>query len=267
MPRLLLVVVLAVWLGGCAPQGGDGRPTVLVSVPPQAYLVERLAGEAVDVEVMIPPGASPHTYEPSVEQMKAVARASVYLTIAHPQFAFEEVWLERLLENNPRLKAVPVTKGIPVQPDDPHLWVSPRALKVMARNTAEALEGLVPAQKLETLEAELDALDKQLSAELGPLRGTSFYVFHPAWGYLARDYGLTQVPIEQGHRDPSAAELSELIHQAREAGARVIFVQPQFSRQGADVLAREVGARVEVADPLSSDPLEAARAFARKLLP
>lgn len=255
----VLLALVMLLTAGCTGPDPAGRPTVAVSVLPQAWFVERLAEERVEVEVMVPPGASPVTYEPTVEQMRAMSRAIVYVKVGHPSFSFEAAWLDDLLAARPGVRVVDGSAGVTVREGDPHVWLSPTAARAMARGLAEALTEALPEAageiraRLEALEAEIDAVERDLEARLGPLRGGRFYVFHPAWGYLARDYGLSQVAIEERGREPSPRRLQEILERARADGVEIILVQPQFSRQQVETLAEDLGARLELADPLAGD--------------
>jgi len=260
----ILLASLGLSPAACAGDTPDvtrdaGPPTVAVSVVPQAWFVARLAGDRVDVSVMIPPGASPATHEPTLEQMQAMSRAAVYVRVGHPGFPFEAAWLDELLATRQDVRVVDGSAGVPIREGDPHVWLSPAAARTMTRDLSDALIELIPAAgdeirgRREALEAEIDAVDRDLEARLEPLRGGRFYVFHAAWGYLAREYGLTQVAIEEGGKEPSSRRLREILERARGDGVEVILVQPQFSRQRAETLAADLGARVEVADPLARD--------------
>jgi zinc transport system substrate-binding protein len=226
---------------------------------PQAFFVDRVAAGRVQVEVMIPPGASPATYQPTLEQMKAFSKASLYVKVGHPGFPFERTWLDRLLAERPGLTVLDAFAGLAPTQEDPHLWVSPRRARVMAREIAAALTRLLPQQEsafaanLQRLHAEIDALDLEIRRILADARGKSFLVFHPAWEAFARDYGLQQLAIERHGKEPDAKALADLIAQARAAGVKCIFVQPQFDPQSARTVARELGARIETLDPLAYD--------------
>ena len=269
-PRPLWLLALAVV--ACQPVArDDARPLVAVSVQPLAYFVDRLAGERARVEIMVPPGASPHMWEPSLEQVRAAHSAAPYIKVGHPHFAFEQTWLRRLLETSSELPVVDCGAGAEDLEGDPHLWVSPRAARRFVPAIAAALRERLPqdaaavtANELELL-AAIDALDAVLAQTLAPVRGHRFYVFHPAWGYLARDYGLEQIAIEEGSKEPSAAELAALIRDATTAGAKVVFVQPQFSERSAHVVASELGARLVSLDPLSRDWPQSLRSAAKEL--
>jgi zinc transport system substrate-binding protein len=257
---VLLAVLPAACLGGCAERPEvDARPLVMVSVLPQKYFVERIAGDRVRVEVMIPPGASPGFYEPTIGQLKALSAASLYVEVGHPSFPFEKAWLGRLLTERADLAVTNASAGISHAEPDPHLWVSPRHALEMTRAIAAALEGLLPEheaeldENLRRFESEVRDLDAKLHALLDEHRGGRFFVFHPAWGYFAREYGLVQVAIEREGKEPDPREVATLIREAREAGVRVIFVQPQFDPASAELIAREISASVEVLDPLAPD--------------
>ena len=247
-------------LAACAPGAPpDGRPLVVVSVVPQRFVVEGVAGDLVRVEVMIPPGASPHAYEPTLRQLRALEEAALYVKVGHPNLAFEVTWLDQILTELPGLPVVDASAGLPHHEDDPHLWLVPRHVEHMAAQVESALEEILPAER-ETLRANLAAfrgrvqdLDREIRSLLAGREGAEFFVFHPAWGYYAEEYGLRQVAVERERKEPDPRELADLIRHAKEAQARVIFVQPQFDAKSARTLARETGARVETLDPLAED--------------
>lgn len=258
MPRRLLTS-LVLLVAGCsaAPERAAAPPTVVVSVLPQAWFVEHLAGDACRIEVMIPPGANPTTYEPSLKQMEAAARADLYVRVGDPHFAFERAWFDDIAAD----ADAPVVDFATGDDSggDPHVWTSPRDMAAAARRVADALKtvrGLDPDAvdgRLLTLLAEIDSLDAETGRALAPYRGKRFFVFHAAWGYFARDYELEQVAIEHGHMEPSAGNLESVIADARRSGARSILVQPQFSRQSAELVAGSIGAALVTVDPLDRD--------------
>lgn len=258
------------------------KPTVFVSIVPQKFFVQQLGGEFVDVEVMVKPGASPATYEPKSSQMAKLAGAAVYFAIGVP---FERAWLARIGGVNPGLRIIHTDeaiekmhmashhhdeehhaegKGEHETEDgqgivDPHIWLSPPLVKVQAAVISQGLRELLPAHSAE-LEARyqrfiegVDQLDRELRNMLATSKGVRFMVFHPSWGYFAREYGLTQVAIEIEGKNPKPSQLQELILYARANDIRVIFAQPQFSKKNAEIIAREIRGEVSVADPLAED--------------
>jgi zinc transport system substrate-binding protein len=232
---------------------------VVVSVLPQAYFVERLAGDLVDIEVMIPPGASPSSYEPTIGQLRAMADAALYVKVGHPNFPFEVAWLDKLLRENGDLTVVDCAGDLLESNDDPHVWLSPGCVRAIAPKISAALVQLLPDHRtelggnLEDLLRDVDELDAEIHDLLDPLAGEKILVFHPAWSYFTKEYGLQQVAIEREHKEPSSRELAEIIEDARRQGFSVVFVQPQFSQQSAELIADELGAEVVVLDPLARD--------------
>lgn len=254
--RLLLLGAALALFAGCGPHAEDGRPIVAVSVLPQAWFVQQIAGERVRVLVMVPPGASPATHAPTLSQMRALAEAALYVRVGHPGFPFEEAWFARILAENRELRMVDFGEAA-AGAGDPHVWLRPEWARALTANLTAALVELLPADRDALVAAsegvlrEIEATEAALDASLGPLRGGSFVVFHPAWGHLTERYGIEQIAIEAGGKAPGPRELAELIDRCRVLGVRVIFAQPHFDRAAAAAVAREVGARVELLDPLA----------------
>ncbi len=243
---------------------------VAVSILPQKYFVERIAGRLADVVVMVGPGDSPATYEPSPRQVAALSHARVYFAIGVP---FEQVWMPRLRAANRRMLVVDTTAGIKRRRadgvegatsedaalSDPHLWTNPALVKVMAAQIRGALIRLDPANAGEyerndrEFATDLDALDEEIRARLSPFAGRPFLVFHASWGYFADAYRLRQIPIEAAGKEPGPRALAEIIDKAKKLGIKVVFVQPQFSRANAEMIAREIGGRAIAVDPLAEN--------------
>lgn len=268
-PRLLggLLVIL---LGFGNPAAWGAAPLeVFVSIPPQKYFVERVGGEHVSVSVMVQPGRSPATYEPTFRQLTRLTRADLYFRIG---VAFEDVWMGRIRAANPDMKIIALHEGIPLREvdqldnggegegrKDPHIWTSPPLVQRMAGRIRDALIAEDPAHQTDyeanhqRFVADLEALDRDIRARLQGLEGSRFMVFHPSWGYLADTYGLRQIPIESGGKVPGARTLQQAIELGREVGIEVIFVQEQFSTRTAETVANALGARIVTVDPLAED--------------
>lgn len=262
VPASVLAAALVLVACGEPPRTDEGaeRPGVVVSVPPQAWFVRRLAGPEVEVTVLVPPGASPLLYEPTLRQIRALERARILLLVGHPRFPFERAWRGELLRERSGLRVVRAAAGCATVPDDPHVWLSPACARSMTGQLADALAAELPdrAAAVREREAELlariEGLDRELSARLAPYRGESFLVFHPALGYFARAYGLEQMAVERRSGEPNASELSSVLARARERGIHTVFVQPQFSHDAARLVARRLtGGRLAVVDPLAAD--------------
>jgi zinc transport system substrate-binding protein len=247
------------------------HPIVAVSVAPQAYVVKKIAGDLVEVNVTLPPGVEAHAYEPSLLVLSAISDASLYVKVGHPKFTFEQSWLRQLLRDRPGLIVVDSMRGIVVDEGDPHVWLAPSHVREIARNVAEALSDLLPdhrgeiAHGLRNFEQEVDTLDADIRRTFADRHGNRFFVFHPAWGYFAKEYGLVQVAIEREGREPDPKMLATIISEARAAEVRVIYVQPQHSSASASLIADEIGARLETIDPLAYEWTANLRSVAHKI--
>jgi zinc transport system substrate-binding protein len=281
--------------------------SVFVSILPQKFFVQQICKDRLKVEVMVAPGASPATYEPKPRQMAALAGAQAYFAIGVP---FEKVWLAKFAAANPEMRVVHTDQGIQKRimaahhhhdealphdghdgedahephtgqaphaevnaaGHDPHIWLSPRLVKIQARTILTSLKTLDPAHgqayeaNYNQFVAAIDALDHQLTTIFADHRGLEFMVFHPSWGYFAEAYGLTQVPIELEGKHPKPAQLQALIQHAREREIKMVFVQPQFSTKSARLIAREIGGQVVFADPLAEDWMDNLHAVAAKFI-
>jgi zinc transport system substrate-binding protein len=255
---------------------------VFVSIAPQKYFVQKIGEDRVSVQVMVHPGSNPATYEPKPRQMADLSKTKIYFAIGVP---FEDVWLDRIAAANSEMNVVHMEQGIHRMPMaahhhhdekeehhavggrdsnghqglDPHIWLSPPLVKIQIRSILSALVAIDPLHQdayeanHQRLVAEIDQLDSRLRQTFAGRQGLRFIVFHPAWGYFARTYGLEQVPIEIEGKALKPAQLKALIKFARRAGIKVIFMQPQFSTRSARLVAREIGGQVAFADSLAGD--------------
>lgn len=236
---------------------------VAVPVSPIAGLVRALAPEGtLDVVVLVPVGSNPATHSPSIRDQRRAAEASLYFEVGHPAFVFEQTWLDGILDGS-SAERIPLFGRCPLLDEDPHVWTSAACLNEAAGVTAEALGRLLP-DAAEAIDVNLQQFRQRLfdasvesASRLEPYVGWSFIVLHPAWGYFARDHGLTQVEIlSHGSGDPGAGRLAELIRTGQEAGVKTVFTQPQFNSAPAEVIAGELGATTAVLDPLLEDPIQ-----------
>jgi len=266
--RVLWVYWVAATIIGSVSVHATERPLVFVSIPPQKYLVEAIAGDFVDIEVLLPNGASPATYEPTPRQMASLDRAQLYLQIGVP---FEGPLLAKAAGLMPDLRIVDCradVEMVPVTEDghshgadhlDPHIWLDPGRMKTIAATTAEAIRSLAPAassavdRNLANLHQAVDAVDGRVAALLEPFEGREVLVFHPAFGYFTRRYHLLQVAVEDEGKTPSARRLATIMQSIDRDDIQAIFVQPQFSAAAAHRVADALGCEVVELDPLAQD--------------
>lgn len=288
MIRMVTVIMIA--LLAAAKTFAAEPVEVFTGIPPVAYLVERIGGDRVHVDVLIQPGQDPHTFEPMPKQIQALARAKLFFKVGMP---FENQLLEKILQAHPRLIVVDTAAGIekrrlsPVHADDarltdghphddsngldPHVWLSPPLVKKQAANIATALEKIDPENaaffkaNLAQLYGELDAEDAKIRLALKPYAGQSFYVFHPAFGYFADCYHLKEEAIEAGGKQPAPKQLRQLIQKAKAEGVRVIFIQPQFDLHSAQSVADAIGGRIAPINDMEKNILANLQDIAGKL--
>jgi zinc transport system substrate-binding protein len=255
--------------------------TVAVSILPQAYFVDRIGGGDFKAVVLVGPGQSPHSYEPTPRQMADLARASAWLTIGAE---FEKGLLPKVRSLYPALPIVDSTVGIKYrnleahrhegeeahgdaeaggeEGPDIHVWLGRQASKAIASNTRDALSRLRPSassaysKNCEALTRDIDAVFDSLAKDLLPLKGKPVFVYHPSFGYFLDEFGIAQEAVELGGKEPTQKALAQLIAQAKRDGAKVIFVQAQFPAGAAKTVATAIGGAVETIDPLAPDWLE-----------
>ncbi|MGD2119691.1 MAG: zinc ABC transporter substrate-binding protein [Chromatiales bacterium] len=287
------------------PAMGCAEPLrVFASVVPIQTFVAKIGGQHVDARVMVRPGFNPHIYDPTPQQISALADAALYVRTGVP---FEDAWMERIRSTNPGMQILDARQGIELRASvahdhhdhdtdaahkdheshadehehademDPHVWTSPLLVRQMIAAIRDKLSELAPshgadfARNHDAFLAELDALDRDLHNMLDPLTQRQFMVFHPAWGYFADTYKLIQVPIEHEGKQPGARALANLISQAKHEQIKVVFVQPQFDKRQARQVAKAIDGVVIAVDPLAGNYIENLRRvgqqFAQALQP
>jgi len=256
---------------------------VFVSILPQKYMVDQVGGDRIHVSVLVGPGQSPATYEPTPKQMSRLQKALVYFRIGVP---FEREWMARLQSINPHMKVFDIWKAVWQQDrshveqyaaqcqaaHDPHVWTSPPLVKMMIRHIRNTLVEWDPAHAQEyeannnRFAKDLDQLDADIQQLLAPITNRKFMVFHSSWCYFAETYGLEQISIETEGKEPGPRTLAKIIDRGKREGIKVIFVQPQFSRQTARAIARAIGATVVPVDPLAENYLGNLRHVAKQFV-
>ena len=258
----------------------------VVSILPQKTFLEKIGGDKVDVELMVKPGNSPHTYEPKPSQMKAISKADIYFSIG---VEFEHSWLPKFQNQNKKMKLANMAKGIKkieiaahkhhdredVHHDydehkehahhdhdhdslDPHVWTNPSNVKIMAKNIFTYLSKMDKANKAyyqknyEDFIAHINQTDTAIKDILKDIpEHSKFMVFHPSWGYFAKEYNLEQVTIETEGKSPKPKELHHIIEEAKEEKVKAIFTSPEFSDSIAKQIARELNIPVIPISPLN----------------
>jgi zinc transport system substrate-binding protein len=247
----------------CAAEG----IRISVSILPQAYFVERVAGTRARVHVMIPKGASPETYEPTPQQLVALSDSQLYVKVGAPGFPFEGKYLQAALGQNRKIRVVNMSDGMTYREEDPHVWTSLIAVRLAAQNIGRALEAYDPTHadeyrnNLRAFLEDIDAMDREIKRTLAEKKGSVFMVYHPAWGYFADEYGLVQLAVEEEGKPVNAAHIRRMVDLARRKGIRAILVQKGFDTKSARTIARDIGGEVVETDPLERDWLAGMKNF------
>lgn len=287
MKKIYFLLLATILIASCKPKSSQSnkagdKPVITVTLEPLRYFTEAIAGDLFTVVSMVPKGTSPETYDPTPQQLIELTKSKAYFRIGY--IGFEQVWMEKLSENAPHLQFYDMSEWVelidedahphhpPYAPEtsgqehhhidgvEPHIWNSTANAQVIARNILHALIALDQSNKMayidrykqlcERIERTDSLIRKQLSA---PGADHAFMIYHPALSYFARDYGLHQIPIEAGGKEPSPAHLKALIDTCKSEKVHVIFVQPEFDRRNAELIAKQTGARVVDINPLSYD--------------
>ena len=265
---LVFVIILAALLSGCISQNGGevgsagANIDVVTTIPPLAEFIRAVGGDKVSVSVLVPPGAEPHTFEPTPSQIMRIADADLYVENG----AGLEFWMDRMLQADKNLTLIDSSKGIDLISEDggdydPHTWLSLRNAAVQVGNICGGLVMVDPANRAyyeknrDSYLLKLKALDSELGEKFSRSEKKTFIVHHPAWTYFARDYGLSQIPIMENEKEPGPRYLSGIVALAKEEGIKTVFVEPEYNPKSAEVLASQMNCTVVYIDSLAENYL------------
>jgi zinc transport system substrate-binding protein len=301
--KKILILLILIFLMGCiqSNESNSNKINVIVSILPQKEAVEFIGKDKVNVTVLIPPGASPATYNPSPQDLIAVEKADIYFKIG--LLPFEKNNEQNFIELNPELKIINLSDETQLREIDsiqslennkeehedhgeetneehnhshsgldPHLWLSPLNMTIYSNQINSALSELKPEftelfnENTKEYVFELNLLHSDLTELFSEINQRKFLVFHPSWGYFADEFGLMQIAIEQEGKEPTASELKELIDFALKKNIKIIFVQEQFSVETAKSLAEEINGTVISINPLAENYLENMQFIGNKIV-
>lgn len=269
MKQILILLTAVIALTACQSAGRnknkeENRPIITVTIEPIRYFTEAIAGDHYRVVSMVPRGASPESYDPTPQQLMELSKSTAYLRIGY--IGFEQTWMERLSDNVPHLPIFDLSEGIDLITDDsghgiePHIWNSATNAAYIAGNILKTLCTLDEPnadfyrQRYDSLCSRIAHTDSVIRRTLAvPDADRAFLIYHPALSYFARDYGLHQISIEHDGKEPSPAQLQSLIDQCQAEEVRIIFVQPEFDRRNAKIIAQQTNTQVVDVNPLSYD--------------
>ncbi len=258
----IIVLSILLTIGCSSRQKSDVKPVVTVTIEPYRYFVEAIAGDKVSVQTLVPQGSNPETYEPTARQMMQLSESALYIKVGN--LGFERGWMQRIRDNAPGMLITDSSKGVKTRQSDeghsdPHVWMSVKNARIIARNIYRAILSLAPKDSIyfknryTAFAGKLDLLDKTMADNLKNAGERSFLIYHPMLTYLADDYGLTQISLEQEGSEPSALQLKDIITKAKRHNVQVILVQKEFNNRNIKVVAKSLGIAVRNINPLGYD--------------
>lgn len=276
---LLLLIVIA--LSGCISQKENtAQIRAATTIIPLGEFVSAVGGERVNVSVLVPPGAEPHTFEPSPSQIRQVADADIYVKNG----VGLESWIDNIIGVNPRMLVVDTSRNVSliagtddasstegIGAMDMHIWLSPRRAITQVQNICDGLIEVDPAGRdyyinnRDNYIAKLRELDAYLNSTFAGTKKKKFVVLHPAWIYFARDYGLEQIAIEVEEKEPGPRYLAEVVDVARTNNITTVFVEPQYNPKLAEVIAKEIDGKVVSIDDLAPNYIDNMRIVGEKI--
>lgn len=289
---ILFTLLILFLFTACGNKQTDEK-LVTVTIEPQRYFAEKIAGDKFKINCIVPSGQSPETYDPTPRQMIRLGQSVAYLQIG--PIGFEQAWMPRIRENNPKLKLFDTSQGMSFLVDtaenhdghdhaegdahhhhpggiDPHIWNCIAGAKDIAWNTLNAFIELDKEntqyywKNYNLLIEEIEQTQTTLTQLLEPLTNRTFIIYHPALTYFANEFHLTQLCIEMDGKEPSPAQMKQLVETAREHKTKVVFIQQEFDQKNAELIARETGCRLVVINPLdyqwSKEMIHIAKALA-----
>ncbi|NLP29589.1 MAG: zinc ABC transporter solute-binding protein [Clostridiales bacterium] len=273
---ILLGLLLTTNIFSCSinnPDELDQRPIVAVSIVPQKTFVEAVCEDLVEVITIIPPGYSPENYEPSSKQVEKLNDISIYFSIGVPAEG-------KILSNIDNNRVVMLHEKVAsVYPDltfgsgerDPHIWLSPKRVKVMVEAIAEEMSKMDEENRdrylsnAEKYLKELDDLNNKMSSILEDIDNRKFIVYHPAFQYLADDYNLEMYALEDEGKETTPRHLENMIDFAKGEDIKVIFYQEEIDSHQSKAFAEEINGIAIQLSPLAADYIESMTRMANVL--
>ena len=248
----------------------SGKIDVVVSLGPEVEWVKAVGGSKVDVTLMVPEGSDPHTYEPLPNQLSQVSNAQIYVMMGS-SVEFENNYMDKIRETNPNMLVVNASQGVNLIPNsaenesetvDPHVWADPKNAKIMVNNIYNGLVEVDPADKdyftsnRDSYLQKLDELDKNTTKLLKDKNNTYILVLHPAFGYLAKDYNITQIGAMINDEEPSPQRITMMINTAKNYNITTVYSEPQYDPKFMQSIATQIGGNVGTVNDLDENYLE-----------
>ncbi|HKJ79529.1 MAG TPA: zinc ABC transporter substrate-binding protein [Prolixibacteraceae bacterium] len=272
MKKIFVLTVVSAILFACNPKkktdSESEKPVITVSIIPQKTFVEKIGGDDFYINVLVPPGASPAAYTLLPSQLKDISKSDVWFRVGY--IGFEHSWKDKIMQANEEMKVVDLSEGLDLIADkqeqhgdhvhfqgvDPHIWLSPKLVKQMAKKILVTLSDINPGQasvyqsNYSEFIKEIDQLNVELKTKLRPYKGRKILVFHPSLSYFARDYDLEQFALESGGKEPTPKHMATAVDLAKQENLDVIYIQSEFDRDHAGVIAEAINGWIIQVRPL-----------------
>jgi len=278
------LIILIIFSLGCVnqeTQENDGKLVVYATISPQKEMIEAVGGDKVKVNILVPQGSDPHNTDLKPNQLIELSKAKIYVMVGSG-IEFEVKSIDKIRDLNKNMVIIDSSNGIELigmsesnhegeEGKDPHIWTSLRNGKIMVQNIYEGLVAVDPINKEYYLKNRdeymdrLDDADNYIKNELKELDNRSFMIFHPSWGYFAKDYNLNQIAIEVEGKEPTLQSLALIVEEAKNENIKTIFVSPGFSSKAAEIITKEIEGKIEVLDPLAENYIENLKITAEKI--
>ena len=248
----------------------NGKIDVAVSIGPEVEFVKAVGGDKVNVILMVPPGSDPHTYEPLPGQLTRVSNAKMYAEVGTP-VEFEINYMGKIKSINPTMLVVNCSEGVNLISNtaenesdevDPHIWTDPKNAEIMVENIYQGLVQIDPADKdyfqknRDQYLKKLDELDKNATKLIKEKNSSIIIVFHPAFGYYAKEYNLTMIAAMINDEEPSPQRIAMLVDTAQKNNIHVVFTEPQYNPKYMQSVASQIGGRVVFVNDLDENYLQ-----------
>ncbi|MFH1380101.1 MAG: zinc ABC transporter substrate-binding protein [bacterium] len=257
---LLLLSLLLI--GITAPLPALQRPLrIATTILPYKKFIASVSGEGLEIDVLIPPGANPHTFELTPNQLKKLAHTDMFVKVGSG-IEFELVWTDKITQINKNMSICDSSTGVDIINNDPHIWLSPQNAQIIIQNITESLITIDPdnetiyVQNSKNYTDQLILLDKQLTLIFAAAKSRKFMVYHPAWAYFSKTYNLTQIPIEIDGKQPSPRQIAEIIETAQKYEIQTILIAPRDNPKTAQIIAEEINGSISYADPFAENYIE-----------
>ncbi len=270
----IAALLLAGLLAGCTPgtttkTGGDVLK-IIASITPVADFVKQIGGDKVEVILMVPAGASPHTYEPTTSQMVFVSEADVFVKVGSG-VDYEEIWMNDIIDMNRDMQLIDCSDGIDIINEDPHIWTSPLNARQMVENIYNGLITLDSDNadyyqiNYESYALELEELHNFITGLFTGYQNRNFLIYHPAFGYFAAEYNLIQLSVEEEGKETTAQKIKQCIDSAKANNLNYVFASPHETGAYAQTIAAEISGSVLYIDPLPSSYISDMRSAAASI--